>query len=149
MLKRIPLVVFATTLVAIVLPAPLAQQQRPNVLLVTLDTVRADRIGAYGYKLAETPNLDRLARDGVRFDDATTQAPLTAPAHVALLTGIYPTRLGVKDNASSPLPDSAETLAETLKAPEPSSGRSSSTGRTVLRRDSIISTRRSRASGPS
>jgi arylsulfatase A-like enzyme/Tfp pilus assembly protein PilF len=116
MLKLAPAAVLATALATIAFPAPLAQQQRPNVLLVTLDTFREDRIGAYGYKLAATPNLDRLAKEGVRFDDATTQAPLTAPAHTALLTGIYPTRLGVKDNASSPLPDSAETLAETLKA---------------------------------
>lgn len=101
---------------ALLVVTPRAQQQpRPNVLLVTLDTFRADRIGAYGYKLAATPTLDRLAREGVRFADATTQAPLTAPAHAALLTGVYPTRLGVKDNASSPLPESAETLAETLK----------------------------------
>jgi len=90
-------------------PAP-----RPNVLLITLDTFRADRIGAYGYELASTPNLDRLAREGVRFTDATTQAPLTAPAHAALLTGLYPARLGVKDNASTPLPESVYTLAETL-----------------------------------
>jgi arylsulfatase A-like enzyme/Tfp pilus assembly protein PilF len=114
--KLASVAILATTLVAILLPASGAQQQRPNVLLVTLDTFRADRIGAYGYKPAATPNLDRLAKEGVRFDDATTQAPLTAPAHAALLTGVYPTRLGVKDNASSPLPDSADTLAETLKA---------------------------------
>lgn len=88
---------------------------RPNVLLITLDTFRADRIGAYGYKLAATPNLDRLAREGVRFADATTQSPLTGPAHTALLTGRYPTRFGVKNNASTPLPDSAVTLAEVLK----------------------------------
>jgi arylsulfatase A-like enzyme/Tfp pilus assembly protein PilF len=114
MIKVISVAAIAAVLV---IGAPRARQQsRPNVLLVTLDTVRADRIGAYGYKRAATPNLDRLAREGVRFDDATTQAPLTAPAHAALLTGIYPTRLGVKDNASSPLPDSADTLAETLKA---------------------------------
>jgi arylsulfatase A-like enzyme/Tfp pilus assembly protein PilF len=111
------LTAFAALAIALAVTATGAQDQRPNVLLLTLDTVRADRIGAYGYKLAVTPNLDRLAREGVRFDDATTQAPLTAPAHAALLTGVYPTRLGVKDNASSPLPDSAETLAETLKAP--------------------------------
>ena len=90
-------------------------QPRFNVLLVTLDTVRADRIGAYGYASAATPNLDRLAREGVLFSDATTQSPLTAPAHTALLTGQYPTRLGVKDNASTPLPDSALTLAEMLQ----------------------------------
>jgi arylsulfatase A-like enzyme/Tfp pilus assembly protein PilF len=106
----------ASIAVITLVTAPAAQQtQRPNVLLITLDTFRADRIGAYGYKLAATPNLDRLAREGVRFDDATTQAPLTAPAHAALLTGIYPTRLGVKDNASTPLPDSAQTIPETLK----------------------------------
>ncbi len=112
---RIALLVAA--IAAALAAAPRAQQDpRPNVLLVTLDTFRADRIGAYGYKLAATPVLDRLAREGVRFADATTQAPLTAPAHAALLTGQYPTRLGVKDNASSPLPDSAETLAESLEA---------------------------------
>jgi arylsulfatase A-like enzyme/Tfp pilus assembly protein PilF len=105
----------AAGLVAALLIVVPHAQQRPNVLLITLDTVRADRIGAYGYKLAATPHLDRLAREGVRFDDATTQAPLTAPAHAALLTGVYPTRLGVKDNASTPLPDSAVTLAESMK----------------------------------
>lgn len=96
--------------------APAAQPAlRPNVVLVTLDTTRADRIGAYGYALAETPALDRLAREGVRFDDATSQSPLTAPAHAALLTGQYPGRLGIRNNASSPVPDSAVTLAESLR----------------------------------
>jgi arylsulfatase A-like enzyme/tetratricopeptide (TPR) repeat protein len=96
--------------------APVAQPaSRPNVVLVTLDTTRADRIGTYGYALAETPALDRLAREGVRFDDATAQSPLTAPAHAALLTGQYPGRLGVRNNASSPIPESAVTLAESLR----------------------------------
>jgi arylsulfatase A-like enzyme/Tfp pilus assembly protein PilF len=112
------LVVALLGVLAAAAPEPRAAQanSRPNVLLLTLDTMRADRIGAYGYKLAATPNLDRLAREGVLFADATTQAPLTAPAHVALLTGQYPTRLGVKDNASTPLPESAQTLAEILHA---------------------------------
>jgi arylsulfatase A-like enzyme/tetratricopeptide (TPR) repeat protein len=117
MIRTLSLAAFATAL-ALTSALPRAQQgtaARPNVLLVTLDTFRADRIGAYGYTLASTPHLDRLAREGVRFADATTQAPLTAPAHAALLTGQYPTRLGVKDNASTPLPESAQTLAETLK----------------------------------
>ena len=91
------------------------RDSRPNVLLITLDTTRADRLGAYGYKLAATPTLDRLAREGVRFDDAVTQSPLTGPAHTALFTGQYPGRLGIKDNASTPIPDSAVTLAESLK----------------------------------
>lgn len=96
-------------------PAPPQPDARPNILLVTLDTVRADRIGAYGYALAETPNLDGLAREGVRFADATSQAPLTGPAHAALLTGYYPGRFGIKNNAAQSLPDEATTLAEALE----------------------------------
>ena len=86
----------------------------PNVLLVTLDTVRADRIGAYGYQLARTPNLDRLAREGIRFADVSAPAPITGPSHAALFTGLYPGRLGVRDNVTTPLPDEALTLAEIL-----------------------------------
>jgi choline-sulfatase len=90
-------------------------QSQPNVLLITIDTVRADRIGAYGYARASTPVLDRLAREGVRFADATTQSPLTAPAHAALLTGIYPARLGVRDNATTPVPETVTMAAELFK----------------------------------
>lgn len=93
-----------------------AQAPRTNLLLVTLDTVRADRLGSYGYAPAATPALDRLAREGVRFADATAQAPLTGPAHVALLTGTYPARYGIRDNGSTPLPAEAITLAQTLQA---------------------------------
>jgi choline-sulfatase len=88
----------------------------PNLLLITLDTVRADHVGAYGWSTAATPVLDQMARDGVRFADATTQSPLTAPAHAALLTGVYPGRFNLRDNAASRLPDEAVTLAERLKA---------------------------------
>jgi arylsulfatase A-like enzyme/Tfp pilus assembly protein PilF len=88
----------------------------PNVLLITIDTVRADRIGAYGYTKGATPAMDRLAREGVRFADATTQAPLTGPAHAAILTGLYPARLGVRDNASTPIPPGTTTIAEVFKA---------------------------------
>jgi arylsulfatase A-like enzyme/Tfp pilus assembly protein PilF len=87
---------------------------RANLLLVTLDTVRADHLGAYGSKTAATPVLDRLAREGVRFAQAISQAPLTGPAHAALLTGMYPGRFGVRDNAATPLPPQATTLAEML-----------------------------------
>jgi arylsulfatase A-like enzyme/tetratricopeptide (TPR) repeat protein len=93
-----------------------AQPPPPNVLLITIDTVRADRIGAYGYAKGSTPTFDRLAREGVRFADATTQAPLTGPAHAALLTGVYPARFGIRDNATTPLPDEATTIAEVFKA---------------------------------
>jgi choline-sulfatase len=94
-----------------------AQPQAPkfNLLLVTLDTVRADRLGSYGYRQGDTPALDRLAREGVRFGDATTQAPLTGPAHAALLTGTYPARHGVRDNGTTPLPSGVATLASVLQ----------------------------------
>ena len=92
-----------------------SQRRVPDLILITLDTVRADRIGAYGYKSAATPNLDRLAAEGVRFTDATAHAPLTGPSHASILTGLYPSRLGVRDNAAAPLPDSAVTLTETLR----------------------------------
>jgi choline-sulfatase len=92
-----------------------AQGQRPNVLLITLDTVRADHLGAYGSRDAATPAIDRLAREGVRFADATTASPLTGPAHAAILTGVYPARYGVRDNATTSLPDRAVTLGEILK----------------------------------
>ena len=87
----------------------------PNIVLITLDTTRADRLGAYGYKLAVTPNIDRLASEGILFSDAATHAPITGPAHAAILTGQYPGRLGIKDNASTPIPESVTTLAESLK----------------------------------
>ena len=104
--------------VASVLSVALLSQSPPppNVLLITIDTVRADHLGAYGYARAATPAVDRLAREGVRFLDATSQAPLTGPAHAALLTGIYPARIGVRDNATTPVPDSATTAAELFKS---------------------------------
>jgi len=89
---------------------------RTSLLLVTLDTVRADRLGSYGFKAAQTPVLDRIAREGVRFADATTHAPITGPAHAAILTGRYPARFGIRDNAATPLPPEAVTMAEILKA---------------------------------
>ncbi len=85
-----------------------------HVVLFTLDTTRADRIGTYGATRARTPVLDALAARGVRFDDAVTTSPITGPAHAAIFTGRYPARFGVRDNATTPLPDEAVTLAEHL-----------------------------------
>jgi arylsulfatase A-like enzyme/Tfp pilus assembly protein PilF len=94
---------------------PAAQQRGPNVLLITIDTIRADRIGAYGHKAARTPVIDQLAREGVRFTDATAHAPLTYPSHVAILTGRYPGAYGVRLNGMTPLPDGAVTIAERMR----------------------------------
>ena len=88
----------------------------PSLLLVTIDTLRADRLGSYGYEAAETPHLDRLARGGVRFDQVATTAPLTLPAHASIFTGRYPHRHGVRDNLNFPLSGETPTLAEVLRA---------------------------------
>ena len=87
-----------------------------NVLLVTLDTLRADRIGVYGYRGAQTQVLDGLAARGARFAAATTTTPLTLSAHTSLFTGTWPTAHGVRDNTGFYVDERVETLAETLKA---------------------------------
>jgi len=86
-----------------------------NLLVVTLDTTRADRIGAYGYAAAQTPTLDRLAREGVLFEQANTAAPITLPAHSTLFTGRFPPSHGVRDNGGFYLDPSQLTLAEVLQ----------------------------------
>lgn len=83
-----------------------------SVLLITLDTTRADVLGAYGQTPSVTPNLDGLAEEGVLFEHAYTVAPLTLPAHASMLTGLIPPRHGVRDNGVASLPRSAVTLAE-------------------------------------
>ncbi len=87
---------------------------RTNVLLVTIDTLRADRLGAYGNESGLTPNLDRLARAGVLFENASAVAPLTLPAHASILTGTYPLHHGIRDNGGYHLDEESVTLAETL-----------------------------------
>jgi len=89
---------------------------RPNLVLITLDTTRADRLGAYGYAAARTPHLDALARRGTRFARCDTAAPVTLPAHATLLTGLYPPRHGVRDNGTFTLAAAADTLTERLRA---------------------------------
>jgi choline-sulfatase len=85
-----------------------------NVVIVTLDTTRADRLSPYGFMDASMPTLERLAREGVVFDQATSVAPLTLPAHVSLFTGLFPPSHGVRDNADPPLTAAHTTLADVL-----------------------------------
>jgi arylsulfatase A-like enzyme/Tfp pilus assembly protein PilF len=89
---------------------------RPNVLLVTIDTLRADRVGAYGDGKARTPVLDRLAGEGTRFAHAFAAAPITLPSHASILTGAHPPTHGVRHNGIFRLGPGAETLAERLRA---------------------------------
>jgi arylsulfatase A-like enzyme/tetratricopeptide (TPR) repeat protein len=86
-----------------------------NLLVVSIDTVRADRLGCYGYVRAQTPRLDALARSGWRFEQATTVMPLTLPAHSSLFTGAFPAWHGVRDNGGFYLGEDQVTLAEVLK----------------------------------
>jgi arylsulfatase A-like enzyme/Tfp pilus assembly protein PilF len=86
-----------------------------NLLIITLDTTRADRIGAYGHEEANTPNLDRLADGGIRFTDCYSPVPLTLPAHCSLFTGRYPLGHRVRDNGTFLLSDSEITLAEMME----------------------------------
>lgn len=100
-------------------PAPM------NVVLITLDTLRADHLGAYGATTVRTPHLDRLASQGVVFDQVMTTAPLTLPAHSSIMTGQFPPRHGVRDNGGFFLGPEQVTLAEIL------SGSGYQTGATV------------------
>lgn len=88
----------------------------PHLLLITLDTTRADRLGCYGYDGARTPVLDALAAEGVLFEQASTVAPITQPAHASLFTGFYPKETGIRWNGQGRLPESFTTLASVLKA---------------------------------
>jgi choline-sulfatase len=97
--------------------APAARNTaRPNVLLVTIDTLRADRLGSYGHAGAATPTLDSLAARGVRFATAVAHVPLTGPSHASILTGLTPLGHGVRDNGGYVLPSEVKTAAEDFRA---------------------------------
>src|SRR4029453_2296103 len=96
-------------------PDPPAAAARPNVLLVTIDTLRADHVGCYGHAGASTPTLDALAARGVRFATAVAHAPLTGPSHASVLTGLTPLGHGFRDNGGFALPASVKTAAETFR----------------------------------
>src|SRR5712691_9160068 len=87
-----------------------------SVLLITIDTLRADALGAYGRAGAETPWIDRLAAAGVRFERAHAHNVITLPSHANLLSGQYPFRHGVRDNSGFRFPTDRPTLATLLKA---------------------------------
>ncbi|MFN7974448.1 MAG: sulfatase [Acidobacteriota bacterium] len=95
-----------------------------SLVLVSVDTLRADHVGAYGGKLGSTPSMDSLAKDGVLFEDCSSAAPITGPAHATLLSGLYPPDHGVRSNGFH-LAASVTTLAEML------SGRGFRTGAVI------------------
>jgi arylsulfatase A-like enzyme len=87
-----------------------------RIVLVTIDTLRADRVGSYGASGAHTPHLDTIAARGVRFEVAVSPAPLTLPAHASLMTGLDPPAHGVRHNSVHRLPEGIPTVAEHLRA---------------------------------
>ncbi len=107
---------FLTGLTGLTGSSQTAPVARPNIILITIDTLRSDRLGCYGYSLADTPNIDRLASDGIRFKTAVAQVPLTLPSHATILTGTLPTAHGVRDNIGYKLGPEQRTLAELLKS---------------------------------
>jgi arylsulfatase A-like enzyme/Flp pilus assembly protein TadD len=92
-------------------PSPRAR----NLVLVTIDTLRADRLSCYGSRTVETPHLDDVFREGAMAPEASAQVPLTRPSHVTLLTGLYPSEHGIRDNVSPSLAEDVPTLATILK----------------------------------
>src|SRR5262249_22341878 len=90
--------------------------RRDNVVLGTLDTTRADRLGCYGHPDGDTPAPDGLAARGVRFEEALTSAPMTLPAHATILTGLEPPEHGLRVNGQQTLGPGVQTLAEELTA---------------------------------
>jgi arylsulfatase A-like enzyme/Flp pilus assembly protein TadD len=95
--------------------APVKREPQANVLLITLDTTRADRLGCYGFDKARTPNLDSLAKNGVRFKNVYCPVPLTLPSHCSILTGTFPFYHHVHNNGSYELGPEQYTLAEAMK----------------------------------
>ena len=92
------------------------EPERPNVILVSIDTVRADHMGVYGYALDTTPNIDRFAHSAILFEDMTAQAPYTLPSHVSMFSGQFPSVHGVQGSedrsSSARTPALAEILGE-------------------------------------
>ncbi|MCU0288621.1 MAG: sulfatase-like hydrolase/transferase [Acidobacteria bacterium] len=87
---------------------------KPNILLITIDTLRRDHLGCYGYSLDTSPFIDQLAKNGVVFKNTITPIPLTDGSHATILTSLHPLTHQVIRNATS-LKDKVETIAEILK----------------------------------
>src|SRR6266699_696099 len=102
-------------LFALVYAALAAPTASPNVVFITIDTLRPDHLGCYGDKQIGTPNIDTLAADGTRFERAYTAVPVTLPSHTVIFTGTYPTLSGVHDFAANKLSPTQATLASVLK----------------------------------
>jgi choline-sulfatase len=111
-----------TTFAQAVPTKPVATRRQPqagftksSVILITIDTLRADHVGCYGAQTVKTPTLDALARDGVVFERAISQVPLTWPSHAVILTGTYPFQNGVQDFTGQPLAQQFRTVSQAFQ----------------------------------
>ncbi len=95
--------------------APASRAAKPNVILITIDTLRADHVGCYGSPNVKTPTLDSLARDGVVFERAISQVPLTWPSHAVILTGTYPFQNGAQDFTRPSLDPQFRSVAQAFQ----------------------------------
>ena len=109
------LLVLIAGLLVSVPAAKAAGNLTPNVVVITIDTLRADHLGCYGYKQIRTPNIDALAADSARFARAYTAVPVTLPSHTVIFTGTYPMLSGMHDFAANRLGPTQPTLASVLK----------------------------------
>jgi arylsulfatase A-like enzyme/Tfp pilus assembly protein PilF len=108
-------IVVVMTLTALQAAAQTPAKPALNVVLITIDTLRADHVGCYGYKQIKTPNIDGLAADGARFERAFAVVPVTLPSHTSMLTGTYPMLSGMHDFSGNKLSPLQPTLASVLK----------------------------------
>src|SRR6266566_3718768 len=110
---------FLFLLIACVLVSISAAATSPNpdtnIVVITIDTLRPDHLGCYGYKQIRTPNIDALAADGIRFERAYTPVPVTLPSHTVIFTGTYPLYSGMHDFSGNKLNVTQPTLASVLK----------------------------------
>src|SRR6266850_1270070 len=111
--RRIVFLLIALTAAQATAQTP--EKSAPNVVLITIDTLRADHLGCYGYKQIKTPNIDALAAYSSRFERAYTPVPVTLPSHAAMLTGTYPMLSGIHDFSGNKLSPRQLTLATILK----------------------------------
>jgi arylsulfatase A-like enzyme/Flp pilus assembly protein TadD len=115
LVPRCPLFLLSALLVWVSATAPALPNSTPSVVVITIDTLRPDHLGCYGYKQIHTPNLDSLASTGIRFERAFTSVPVTLPSHTVIFTGTYPPLSGIHDFAGNKLASTQPTLASVLK----------------------------------
>lgn len=95
--------------------SPIPSGKGLNYVLITVDTLRADKLGCYGFSKIKTPTVDSFSRQGIKFDRCIAPSPLTLPSHTSLMTGTFPTYHGVRDNGGFLVPEQLTTLAELFK----------------------------------